>query len=54
MIDEILLIEYHRQQIGDDSGGEHTDQTRHHEGVVEQVFTYHGRAGTVEVHRCNI
>lgn len=54
MMDGFLLIEYHRQQIGDNSRGEHTHQTWHHEGVVEQVFTYHGRARTVEVHRCNI
>ena len=43
-----------REQVGYNRTCDHTDQTRHHETVVEQVLANHGCARPVEVHRRNI
>ena len=48
------IVEQIRQGISHNGTGDHTDQPRNHERVVEQIFADNGRSGAVEVHRCDI
>ena len=47
-------IEERTQSVCHDGGDGNTDETWHHEGVVEQVLTNDGGARAVEVHGGNI
>ena len=39
----VFLEEQHRQQVGHDGRRDDTDESRHHERVVQQVFADDGR-----------
>ena len=40
----VFLEEQHRQQVGHDGRRDDTDESRHHERVVQQVFTNNRRS----------
>ena len=51
---EIPREQYTGDQVADDRGDAYADQARFHETVVQEVFSYHGSTGPVEVDRGDV
>ena len=45
----LFSIEKPGEEHGDEGGNAHTDETGHHETMVEEILSDDGRAATVEI-----